>query len=89
MSNSRTQRSRSRSPTDRADWEVSTISRRGTNQSGSRICAVTGESVALNESHFLMTLRTPAIGVLRNYHYDDLVVADGALDELDAWLEKE
>ena len=83
----RTQRFRGRSPPDRADWEASTVARRGTNSDGSRVCAVTGETVALNEAHFLVTLQTPAMGVLRNYHYDDLVVADGTLDKLDEWLE--
>lgn len=48
---------------------------------------MTGKTVSLNEPHYLVKVRKPSIGVLRNYEYDKLVVADGALDELDAWLE--
>lgn len=87
MPHSRTTRFRGRSPPDRDDWEVTTVAHRGTNTDDSRVCAVTGETVSLNDPHYLVTLRTPALGVIRNYHYDDLVVADGALDELDDWLE--
>lgn len=87
-SRSRTQRFRGRSPPDRDDeWEVSTVARRTTNLSGSRPCAVTGTTVSLNEPHYLVTLRKPAVGVLRNYEYDQLIVADGALEKLDDWLE--
>lgn len=86
-SKSRTARFRGRSPPDRDDWEVSTVARRTTNTSGAAVCAVSGETVTLSEPHYYVTLRTPALGVLRNYEYDHLVVADGALDELDAWLE--
>ncbi|WP_455448216.1 hypothetical protein [Natrinema thermotolerans] len=87
---SRTTRFRGRSPPDRDDeWEVSTVARRGTNSSGSAVCAATGANVPLDEAHSLVKLRKPALGVLRDYEYDDLIIADGALDELDDWLEDE
>lgn len=83
-SQSRTERIRGRSPPDRDDeWLVSTVARRTMNKTGSRPCAVT---VELAGPHYLVTIRKPALGVLRNYEYDQLIVADGALDELDAWL---
>lgn len=86
---SRTARFRGRSPTDRDDeWGVSTVARRGTNQSGSAVCAATDANVSLDEAHYLVKLRKPALGVLDDYEYDDLIVADGALDELDDWLEE-
>ena len=85
---SRTQRFRGRSLPDRDDeWEVSTVARRTTNKTGSRPCAVTGKTVDLADQHYLVKLRKPALGMLRNYEYDQLIVADGALDELDNWLE--
>ncbi|WP_455448201.1 hypothetical protein [Natrinema thermotolerans] len=59
------------------------------NRSGSAVCAATGTNVSLDGPHFLVTLRKPALGLLRNYEYDELIVADGALDELDDWLEDE
>ncbi|PCR88633.1 hypothetical protein [Natrinema ejinorense] len=84
---SRTKRFRGRSPPDRdAEWEVSTVARRTTNQSGSRVCAATGETVPLSETHFFVTLRKPALGVLNDYEYDHLVVREDALEELDEWL---
>lgn len=68
MSQSRTARFRGRSPPDRdAEWEVSTVARRGTNHDGSAVCAVTGTTVALSDAHYLVTLRKPALGVLNDY----------------------
>lgn len=37
--------------------------------------------------HYLVKLRKPALGLLRDYEYDELIIADGALNELDDWLE--
>ncbi|NUC75015.1 hypothetical protein HTZ84_22380 [Haloterrigena sp. SYSU A558-1] len=88
MSQSRTQRFRGRSPPDREpDWQVSTVARRTTNDSGSKVCAVTGATVSLDEPHYYATLRKPSVGRHQPPEYDHLVVADGALGELDAWLE--
>jgi hypothetical protein len=87
---SRTARFRGRSPPDRAaEWAVSTVARRGTNTSASAVCAATGATIALDGPHYLVTLRKSALGVLNDYEYDELIVADGALDELDDWLEDE
>jgi len=77
---SRTARFRGRSPPDRdEEWEFSTIARRGTNQSGSAVCAATGANVSLDSLHYLVTLRKPAAGLLRDYEYDNLVAANGVL----------
>jgi len=85
---SRTARFRGRSPPDRDDeWEVSTVARCGTNQSDSAVCAATDANVSLDEAHYLVKIRRPVVGLLRDYEYDDLIVADGAIDELDDWLE--
>ncbi|MFC6769893.1 hypothetical protein [Natrinema soli] len=84
---SRTQRVRGRSPPDRDDWQVSTVARRTTNHDGAAVCAVTGETVSLSEPHFYVTLRRESEYRFDPAEYDHLVVADGALGELDEWLE--
>lgn len=87
-SQSRTQRFRGRSLPDREDdWLVSTVARRGTNRTGSAICTVTGATVALDEVHFFVTLRKPTRSSTRPPEFDHLVVRDGALGELDEWLQ--
>jgi len=68
-------------------WEFSTIARRGTNQSGRRSVRATGANVSLDSLHYLVTLRKPAAGLLRDYEYDNLVAANGVLANLDARLE--
>ncbi|WP_339105953.1 hypothetical protein [Haloterrigena salinisoli] len=88
MSQSRTQRFRGRSPPDREPgWQVSTVARRSTNKSGAAVCAVTGATVALEETYYFVTLRKPTNSPVRPPEYDHLVVREGALDELDEWLE--
>ena len=88
-SQSRTQRFHGRSPPDRdGDWQVTTVARRSTNKSGSKVCAATGATVPLSEPHFYVTLRRPTRSPVRPPEFDHLVVRDGALDELDAWLEE-
>lgn len=84
----RTQCFRGRKPPDRSGWTVSTVARRTTNHSRSGVCAVTGTTVPLSETHYFVKLRKPAIGPLDNYMYDELIVREGALDELDQWLEQ-
>ena len=85
-SQSRTQRFRGRSPSDRNDdWQVTTVARRSTNKSGSLCCHRCDRP--LDESHFYVTLRRPTRSPTRPPEFDHLVVHDGALDELDAWLE--
>lgn len=88
MSESRSHRFRGRSPPDRdGDWQVSTVARRGTNHSGTAVCAVTGATVPLDTAHYYVTLRRETRSPIRPDEYDHLVVADGALGELDEWLE--
>ncbi|ADB63937.1 hypothetical protein Htur_5050 (plasmid) [Haloterrigena turkmenica DSM 5511] len=88
MSQSRTQRVRGRSPPDREDgWQVTTVPRRTTNDSGAAVCAVTGATVPLEETHYFVTLRKPTPGRHQPPEFDHLVVAEGALGELDEWLE--
>lgn len=88
-SQSRTQRFRGRSPPDRElGWQVTTVARRSTNDSGAAVCAVTGTTVALVDDHFYVTLRKPTDSPVRPPEFDHLVVAEGTLDELDEWLEE-
>ncbi|WP_049890645.1 hypothetical protein [Natrinema versiforme] len=88
MPESRTQRFRGRSPPDRDDeWAVSTVARRTTNRDGAAVCAATGETVSLSEPHFYVTLVCESEYRFDPAEYDHLVVAKGALGELDDWLE--
>lgn len=87
MSESRTDRFRGRSLPNRNGWEVSTIAYRGTNRSNTATCPVTNSEVALDDLHYYVTIRTPGVGPWTEWEYDSIVVADGALGELDQWLE--
>ncbi|WP_226042732.1 hypothetical protein [Natrinema sp. DC36] len=87
MSTLRTQQFRGRSPPDRDGWQVPTVARRTTNHDGSAVCAVTGETVPLTETHFYVTLRRQTSSLTRSDEYESLIVVDGALGELDEWLE--
>ncbi|WP_090312440.1 hypothetical protein [Natronorubrum texcoconense] len=86
---SRSARVRGRSPPDRPEWEVSTVCRRGTNHDGTATCPVTGAEVALDESHFYVTLWKETASPVRPAEYDHFVVADGAFGELEQWLVSE
>ncbi|PGF14230.1 hypothetical protein CP556_24805 [Natrinema sp. CBA1119] len=85
---SRTQRFRGRSPPDRDDgWQVSTVSCRTTNHGRSEYSPVTETDVSIDESHFYVTLRRESEYRFNPAEYEYLVVADGALGELEEWLE--
>ncbi|MFC6764566.1 hypothetical protein [Natrinema soli] len=87
MPESRTQRFRGRSLPDRDDWQVSTVSRRTTNTATTEYSPVTETDVAIDKSHFYVTLRRESEYRFHSAEYEYLVVADGALGELDEWLE--
>ncbi|ELY66303.1 hypothetical protein [Natrinema versiforme] len=73
---------------DRDDeWTVSTVACRTTNHDGAAVCAATGETVSLSETHFYVTLRRESEHRFEPAEYDELSVREGALDELDDWLE--
>ncbi|WP_226043055.1 hypothetical protein [Natrinema sp. DC36] len=87
---SRSQQFRGRSPPDRDDgWQVSTVSRRTTNTARSEYSPVTETDVPIDESHFYVTLRRESEYRFDPAEYDELIVPDGALGELDEWLEGE
>lgn len=88
MSEPRSARFCGRSPSDRDDeWTVATVARRATNKSGATPCAVTNATVTLSEPHYYVTLKREDTGSVQPTEYEHLVVAEDALDELDAWLE--
>ncbi|WP_121744876.1 hypothetical protein [Natronorubrum halophilum] len=87
MPEPRTQRFRGRSPPGRPEWTVSTVARRSRNRSEPTSCAVTEAPVELEDSHYFVTLTRETPGRFQPEDYEHLVVADGALDELDDWLE--
>lgn len=88
MTESRTARFRGRALPDRPDWEISTIARRTTNRDATETCVATGAEIPLDGVHYLVTIRTPGKG-WTDYEYDEFVVSDGALGELDVWLEND
>ncbi|MFC6764700.1 hypothetical protein [Natrinema soli] len=63
------------------------MTHRTTKHDGSAVCAVTGETVPLTETHFYVTLRRETSSSTHHDEYVHLFVADGALGKLDEWLE--
>lgn len=80
---SRSARVRGRSAPDCPDWTVSTGCRLGTNRNGMRPVPIIGSDVALDESHFYVTMRKATPLPVRPNEYDHFVVANGAFGELE------